>query len=214
MSVVDPVYSKIMPDLNTVNPEILATGTSNTIPADLIIQTANALTPIEEGKKICIMYNTSQNNAQCTMEAAAKYCEDNSLAYDTVGYADITDAVTMAQALSAEDYAYVYVTLDSVIASNFNQLGQTLADKGIPVYGAADSMTMGGAFCSYGVDYETVGKMTADMVIDWYNGKALEDMPCQQYSDFTLVINSDVQKQLNIELPEEYAAAATYVTTK
>lgn len=214
MSVVDPVYSKIMPDLNTVNPEILATGTSNTIPADLIIQTANALTPIEEGKKICIMYNTSQNNAQCTMEAAAKYCEDNSLAYDTVGYADITDAVTMAQALSAEDYAYVYVTLDSVIASNFNQLGQTLADKGIPVYGAADSMTMGGAFCSYGVDYETVGKMTADMVIDWYNGKALEDMPCQQYSDFTLVINSDVQKQLNIELPEEYAATATYVTTK
>lgn len=214
MSVVDPVYSKIMPDLNTINPEILATGTSNTIPADLIIQTANALTPIEEGKKICIMYNTSQNNAQCTMEAAAKYCEDNSLAYDTVGYADITDAVTMAQALSAEDYAYVYVTLDSVIASNFNQLGQTLADKGIPVYGAADSMTMGGAFCSYGVDYETVGKMTADMVIDWYNGKALEDMPCQQYSDFTLVINSDVQKQLNIELPEEYAAAATYVTTK
>ncbi len=106
------------------------------------------------------------------------------------------------------------MTLDSVIASNFNQLGQTLAEKGIPVYGAADSMTMGGAFCSYGVDYETVGKMTADMVIEWYNGKALEEMPCQQYADFALVVNSDVQQQLNIELPEDYAAQATYVTTK
>lgn len=214
MSVVDPVYSKIMPDLNTVDPAIKATGTSNTIPADLIIDTANKLTPVPEGKKICIMYNTSQNNAECTMKAAADYCDANGFAYDTVGYADVTDAITQAQALSADDYAYVYVTLDSVIAANFNQLGQALAEKKIPVYGAADSMTQGGAFCSYGVDYDTVGKMTADMVIEWFNGKPLEEMPCQQYSDFTLVINSDVQQQLGIELPAEYADIATYVTTK
>lgn len=214
MSVVDPVYSKVMPDLNTVDPSNLATGTSNTIPADLIIETANKITPVAEGKKICIMYNTSQNNAECTMNAAKEYCEANGYAYDVVGYSDVTDAVTQAQALDADSYGYVYVALDSVIAANFNQLGQTLTEMGIPAYGAADSMTAGGAFCSYGVDYTTVGEMTADMVIDWYNGKALEDMPCQQYSEFTLVINSDVQEQLSIELPAEYSAEATYVTTK
>jgi ABC-type uncharacterized transport system substrate-binding protein len=38
-------------------------------------------------------------------------------------------------------------------------------------------------------------------------------MPVQQYSDFSLVINSDVQEQLGIELPEEYAEKATFVTT-
>ncbi len=214
MSVVDPVYSKIMPDLNTIDPANLATGTSNTIPADLIITTAQAITPLEEGKKVCIMYNTSQNNSECTMQAAKTYCEDNSIPYEVVGYADVTDAITQAQALSADEIGYVYVTLDSIIASNFNQLGQTLTDMKIPVYGAADAMTQGGAFCSYGVDYGTVGEMTADMVIDWYNGKALEDMPCQQYSNFALVINSDVQNALGITLPEDYAAQATYVTTK
>jgi len=214
MSVVDPVYSKVMPDLNTVDPANLATGTSNTIPADLIIETANDLTPLEDGKKICIMYNTSQNNAQCTMEAAAKYCDEKGYKYDVIGYADVTDAITQAQALNAADYGYVYVTLDSVIAASFNQLGQALAEAGLPVYGAADSMTQGGAFCSYGVDYETVGKMTADMVIEWYNGKALEDMPCQQYSDFKLVVNSDVMNQLGIKLPDDYASDATFVTTK
>lgn len=213
MSVVDPVYSKIMPDLNTVDPKNLATGTSNTIPADLIIETANGITPLEEGKKICIMYNTSQNNAECTMNAAKAYCEEKKYPYEVVGYADVTEAVTQAQALSEADYGYVYVALDSVIAANFNQLGQALAEKGIPAYGAADSMTGGGAFCSYGVDYATVGEMTANMVIDWYKGKPLEEMPCQQYSEFTLVINSDVQEQLKIELPEEYASKATYVTT-
>lgn len=214
MSVVDPVYSKIMPDLNTVDPANLATGTSNTIPADLIIETAEAITPLPEGKKICIMYNTSQNNSECTMQAAKAYCEAQSIPYEVIGYADVTDAITQAQALSADEIGYVYVTLDSIIAANFNQLGQTLTDMGIPVYGAADAMTHGGALCSYGVDYATVGEMTANMVIDWYNGKALEDMPCQQYSNFTLVINSDVQEALGITLPEDYAAQATYVTTK
>ena len=54
---------------------------------------------------------------------------------------------------------------------------------------------------------------TADMVIDWYNGTALEDMPCQQYSDFQLIINSDVQEALGIELSEENTEAATFVQT-
>lgn len=212
-SVVDPVYSKIMPDWNTVDPANLATGTSNTIPADLIIETANKITPVEDGKKICIMYNTSQNNAECTMEAAKAYCEEKGYDYDVVGYADVTDAVTQAQGLSKDDYAYVYVALDSVIAASFNQLGQALTELGIPVYGAADAMTKGGAFCSYGVDYDTVGRMTGEMIVDWYNGKALEDMPCSRYSDFTLVINEDVQKALGIELPEDLASEATYVNT-
>lgn len=214
MSVVDPVYSKIMPDWDTVDPANLATGTSNTIPADLIIETANAITPLEEGKKVCIMYNTSQNNAECTMSAAKEYCDSKGYAYDVVGYANVTDAITQAQALNAADYGYVYVALDSVIAGNFNQLGQALTDMKLPVYGASDAMTEGGAFCSYGVDYETVGKMTADMVIDWFNGKALEEMPCQRYSDFTLVVNSDVQAALGVELPEDYASKAAYVKTR
>lgn len=44
MSVIDPIYSKIVPDQDSVSPEYLATGTSNTIPADLMIETANDIT--------------------------------------------------------------------------------------------------------------------------------------------------------------------------
>ena len=79
--------------------------------------------------------------------------------------------------------------------------------------GDAGTMTKGGALCSYGVDYTIVGNMTGEMIVEWYNGTALEDMPCRRYSEFSLVINSDVQAALGIELPENYAAQATYVTT-
>lgn len=211
MSVVDPVYSKIMSDWETVNN--LATGTSNTIPADLIMETAFDITPLEEGKKVCILYNSSQNNAQCTMEAASKYLDEQGVDYVVKEYTDVATAVQVAQSLDPEEIGLVYTALDSMIAANYNQVGEALTELGIPSYGAADAMTKGGALCSYGVSYTVVGEMTADMVIEWFDGKALEDMPCQQYSDFQLIINSDVQEALGIELSEENAAAATYVNT-
>ena len=211
MSVVDPVYSKIMEDLETVNN--LATGTSNTIPADLIMETAFDITPLEEGKKVGILYNSSQNNSQCTMEAACKYLDEKGIGYQIKEYTDVATGVQAAQSFDPDEIGFVYSTLDSIIASNFNQVGEALIELGIPCYGAADAMTTGGAFCSYGVDYGIVGEMTADMVIDWYNGTALEDMPCQQYSDFQLIINSDVQEALGIELSEENTEAATFVQT-
>ncbi|MDY3918792.1 MAG: ABC transporter substrate-binding protein [Candidatus Limivivens sp.] len=211
MSVVDPVYSKVMSDWDTVNN--LATGTSNTIPADLIMETAFDITPLEEGKKVCIIYNSAQNNSQCTMEAACKYLDEIGVEYVVKEYTDIATAVQVAQSIDPDEIGIVYSTLDSTIASNFNQVGEALTEAGIPSYAAADAMTKGGAFCSYGVSYTVVGQMTADMVIEWFDGKALEDMPCQQYSDFQLIINSDVQEALGIELSDEYSEAATYVTT-
>jgi len=212
-SVVDPVYSKIIPDWDSVSTTAPATGTSNTIPADKIIETANGITPCADGQKILILYNSSQNNSECTMEAAKNYCEEKNYAYEVIAYTDVTDAITQINAINAADYGYVYVTLDSVIAAAFNQVGTLLADMNLPVYGAADAMTYGGAFCSYGVNYHVVGEMTANMVIEWYNGTALEDMPCQRYSDFSLVINEDVMNQLGITLPDSYAAEANYVHT-
>ncbi|MDO5425441.1 MAG: ABC transporter substrate-binding protein [Eubacteriales bacterium] len=211
MSVVDPVYSKIMSDWETVNN--LATGTSNTIPADLILETAFDITPLEEGKKVCIIYNSAQNNSQCTMEAACTYLDEQGVDYIVKEYTDIATAVQVAQSIDPSEVGIVYSTLDSTIASNFNQVGEALTEAGIPSYAAADAMTKGGAFCSYGVSYTVVGQMTADMVIEWFDGKALEDMPCQQYSDFELIINSDVQEALGIELSEEYSEAATFVET-
>lgn len=211
MSVVDPVYSEIMSDWDTVSN--LATGTSNTIPADLIFETAFEITPLEEGKKVCILYNSAQNNAVCTMEAATEYLDEQGVDYIVKEYTDVATAVQVGQSLDPDEIGFVYTALDSVIAANYNQLGEALTELGIPSYGAADAMTSGGAFCSYGVDYATVGEMTAEMVIEWYEGTALEDMPCRQYSDFSLIINSDVQETLGIELSEEKAAEATYVTT-
>ena len=212
MSVVDPVYSKIMADWDTVNN--LATGTSNTIPADLLVDTALDITPLEDGKIVTIIYNSSQNNSQCTMEAACEYLDSIGIAYEVKEYTDVATAVQAAQSVDPAKTGFVYATLDSVTAANFNQIAESLNELGVPCYAAADAMTNGGAFCSYGVSYPIVGKMTADMVIEWYNGTALEDMPCQRYSEFNLLINEDTMNALGITLSDEYAAKASFVNTK
>lgn len=211
MSVTEPVASGIIEDFD--KPGTKATGTSNKIPADLTLSAAMEITPLKDNQKAIIMYNTSQDNAKVTKEAAVKYCEENSIPYEVKSYEDANTALQVAQSLNKETAGFVYVCLDSVIANSFNQVADALVKAGIPSYNPADAMVQTGGFCSYSVDYSKIGKMTADMVIDWYNGKKIEDMPVQILDEFNFVVNKTTMEALNITLPEKYESSANYVET-
>ena len=199
MSVTEPVYAKLLTDMDA--PTDMITGTSNRIPAELSLAAAETLTP-SNGKTCVIMYNTDQINAVATKDDAVKYCEANNIKYTEQAYTDINTALQIAQSLNPDDVAYVYVALDSTIANNFNQVGQALDELGIASYTAADAMVSGGGAFSFSIDYALIGEMTADMVIEWYDGKALSEMPVQRLEDFTLVYNTDVISVLGIEEDE------------
>lgn len=212
MSVTEPVASGIITDFN--NPGAKATGTSNKIPADLTLKAATEITPLKDGQKAVIMYNTSQDNAKVTKEAAVKYCDENKIPYEVKSYEDANTALQVAQSLDSSTTGFVYVCLDSVIANSFSQIAQTFLDAGIPSYNPADAMVQTGGFCAYSVDYSKIGKMTADMVIDWYNGKKIEEMPVQVLDEFNFVVNKAVMEKLNITLPEEFNASANFIETQ
>ena len=59
-------------------------------------------------------------------------------------------------------------------------------------------VTGGGAF-SFSIDYAEIGEMTADMVLAWYDGTPLSELPVQRVEDFTLVYNTDVIAALDID---------------
>ncbi len=195
MSVTEPVYANLLEDMDA--PTDMITGTSNRIPAELSLAAAETLSPAGD-KKCVILYNTDQVNAVATKDGAVAYCEENNIAYEEMSYTDVNTALQSVQSLNADEVAYVYVALDSTIANNFNQVGEALKELGIPSYTAADAMVTGGGAFSYSIDYAKIGEMTADMVLDWYDGKALSEMPVQRVEDFTLVYNTDVLESLGI----------------
>ena len=195
MSVTEPVYAGLLEDM--ASPTDMITGTSNRIPAELSLAAAESLTPAGD-KKCVILYNTDQVNAVATKDGAVEYCEENGINYEEMSYTDVNTALQAAQSLSADEVGYVYVALDSTIANNFNQVGEALKEAGIPSYTAADAMVTGGGAFSFSIDYSEIGRMTAEMVLDWVDGTALSEMPVQRVEDFTLVYNTDVLEVLGI----------------
>lgn len=210
-SVVDPVFTRLMPNLDTVDPRISATGVANAIPADLILGTAERLTP-SDGKKILILYNTTQTNAVSTKEDAKAYAESAGIPYDVQSYSSMGEFLALGGTISNE-YAYVYVALDSSVISNFTGFSSALASRGIPLYGATDAMARVdyGVLCTYALDYHEIGQMTADMIIEWYNGTPLRDLPCERYDDFRLVINQETAETLGVSIPQDLASQAEFV---
>lgn len=196
MSVTEPVYAKLLTDMD--QPTDMITGTSNRIPAEISLAAAETLTP-SDGKTCVIMYNADQVNAVATKDGAVAYCEENGIKYEEEVYTDINTALQIAQSLSKDDTAYVYVALDSTIANNFNQVGEALKEAQIPSYTAADAMVTGGGAFSFSIDYAEIGEMTADMVLAWYDGTPLSELPVQRVEDFTLVYNTDVIAALGID---------------
>ncbi len=195
MSVTEPVYAGLLEDMES--PTDMITGTSNRIPAEISLAAAESLSPVGD-KKCAIFYNTDQVNAVATKDGAVAYCEENGIAYEEMSYTDVNTALQNAQSLDPDEIAYVYVALDSTIANNFNQVGETLKELGIPSYTAADAMVTGGGAFSFSIDYAEIGAMTADMVLQWADGKALSEMPVERVEDFTLVYNTDVLEALGI----------------
>ena len=148
MSVTEPVYAGLLEDMDT--PTDMITGTSNRIPAEISLAAAESLSPVGD-KKCAIFYNTDQVNAVATKDGAVAYCEENGIAYEEMSYTDVNTALQNAQSLNPDEIGYVYVALDSTIANNFNQVGETLKELGIPSYTAADAMVTGGGAFSFSI---------------------------------------------------------------
>ena len=92
---------------------------------------------------------------------------------------------------------------------------EPLAKAGIPHYCGADSFALNGAFCSYGVDYANLGKMTADMVVDvLVNGKDPATTPVQTFDNGIATVNTETCKTLGLDLnkiKDEFAPLCTQV---
>ena len=64
----------------------------------------------------------------------------------------------------------------------------------------ADSFALIGAFCGYGVNYEELGKATADMVVDiLVNGADPATTPVQTMNNGIATINTDTAAKLGLD---------------
>ncbi len=103
----------------------------------------------------------------------------------------------------AEKVDAMFSPNDNTVASGMAALSKIALDAGIPYYVGADSMVQDGGFATVGINYEELGRETANMVDEILKGKKAGDIPVKVFKDgLNIYVNKAYMDQLKVTLPE------------
>lgn len=198
-AVSDPVGSKLVSDPE--HPDLNITGTSDKVQVDQILDLALQIDP--SIKTIGFLYNAAETNSVSNLEKAKEYCKANNLELIEGTGKDMTELQSSAVSL-CEKVDILFAPNDNTVASGMQSLSQIALDAKIPFYTGADSMVQDGGFATVGIDYEELGKETANMVDQILNGTPVSDIPVKVFKDnLNIYINQNALDTLGIQLSDD-----------
>lgn len=208
-SVTDPVGLGLVESYQKTNQN--RTGIANYFPLDDIFKLAFQLTP--DIKKIGFIHCSSEYGAAKIIEDAQSILKEN---YPGVSCKDtvISNSSELSQAVQSMvgKVDAIFVPNDSVVASAMPVLSDIARKNKIPVYVTADSLVMDGGLATVGINYEDLGKMTADTADEILKGKPVSEIPVKNIDTFRTVINQSTSDQIALSLPESIASSAQLIT--
>lgn len=174
------------------------TGTSDAIDTEAIMNLIVTANP--ETDKIGLLYDKSQAGSIKSIEDAKAYCDAKGITYIEKTGTTTAEVQAAADALVAEAVDAVFTPQDNTIMTAELAIFEKFTEAGIPHYTGADSFALNGAFCGYGVNYENLGTVTADMAVDvLVNGAKPESMPVKTLSDGIITINTETAEAIGID---------------
>lgn len=195
-AVSDPVSSGLVESMDAPGGNI--TGTSDALDTEAILDLMLAAQP--DIKKVGLLYDKGQDSSKVPIQDAKAYLEDKGIEYvEKTGTTN--DEISLgADALIAAGCEAVFTPTDNTVMTAELAIFEKFQDAKVPQYCGADSFALNGAFCGYGVNYEELGKATADMVVDiLVNGKDPAEMPVQTMNNGIATVNTDVAQAIGID---------------
>ncbi len=204
IAVSDPIKAGVVTSME--NPDHNATGTSNPIPVEGIIELSKDLTPGIE--TFGILYNTSEVNSVSTVNKAKEYMNDQG--YKIIE-AVVTNSSEVKQAVEglARDVSAIFVPNDSIIQNAMPTVVETAKAAKIPVYGSSVVMVESGALATLAVSDKEIGAISADMAIEILEGKKPADIPAINVEASDTVINKRTAEAIEIQLSDDITERAT-----
>ena len=198
IGVSDPVKAGIVTTMES--PDHNATGTSNPIPVEEIIELSTRLTPGIE--TFGILYNTSEVNSVSTVNKAKEYMKDQG--YEIIE-AVVTNSSEVKQAVEGlvSDVSAIFIPNDSIIQNAMPTVAETAKVAKIPVYGSSVVMVESGALATLAISDKEIGAISADMAIEILEGKSPAEIPAINVEATDTVINKTTADAIEIHLPED-----------
>ena len=205
-AVTDPVEAGIVKSIEKTQTNV--TGTSDITPVNKQFELIKMLVP--NAKKVGVIYNTSEINSKIQVDMAKKEAKKIGFDIEEVGVSSVNE-VAQAMDKLIQSVDVVYTPADNIVASSMSLISNKCNEKNIPIIGAEESHVKLGALATEGIDYNQLGYETGLMAVQVLNGKEPQDMSIEHIKNTTLVINEEVAKKINIEVPDELKSKAQLI---
>ncbi|NBK98330.1 MAG: ABC transporter substrate-binding protein [Erysipelotrichia bacterium] len=178
-------------------PDLNITGTSDEIQVDSIMDLAKQMYP--NTKTIGYLYNSGEDNSIANLKKVEAYAKENGL---SVNKAAVTSAADISTALASllENSDIIFSPTDNTVASAMAQVSEMCNNAKIPFFAGADSMVKDGGLATIGINYEKLGRESAEMAIKVLTGTKIKDIPVKVYKeDLNLYINTTTAKTIGFD---------------
>lgn len=205
----DPLGSGLV--TNMEKPGGNVTGTSDAVSAEKIMELAKRITP--NIKTIGALYNSSETNSVSVINNLKEYAKKNNM---KVVEATVTNSSEVQQAVTSlvGKVDAIFSPIDNTVASAMPVVAQVANKAKLPVYVGADSMVKDGGLATYGINYNILGKETADMAVEILNGKKAGDLPVKTMTDMDIYVNKATAAAIGVNLPDDVLKQAAQVFGK
>lgn len=211
-AVSNPVEDGLVADAK--KPGANVTGTSDGIDTEAIFKLMLVQNP--DLKKVGLLYDQGQSSSLVSIKDAEAFCKANNIEVVKKTGTNVSEIQTAADALVAAEVDAIFTPQDNTVMTAELAIYEKFTEAGIPHYTGADSFALNGALLGYGVNYENLGTLTADMVIDIVvNGANPAETPVKKLEEGILTVNTDTAKALDIDFTifKDYCDELKEITT-
>lgn len=206
-AVTDPIQAGLTNSLD--KPDKNITGTSDEIQVELILEKALEVDP--DLKTLGVIYNKGEVNSVTNIAKAKAFCDKKGITLVEGTVTSVNEVQSAIDVLTSKCDA-VFAPNDNTVANAMDMVGSACTKAKVPFYVGADSMVQDGGFLSVGINYEELGKETANMVDKVLKGEKVENMPVKVFKEnLSIYVNKKVMAELKIALPKSITSDKAYI---
>ncbi|WP_279160888.1 ABC transporter substrate-binding protein [Thomasclavelia cocleata] len=206
-AVTDPISAGLTSSLE--KPDKNITGTSDEIQVEQILEKALEIDP--DLKTLGVIYNKGEVNSVTNIKKAKAFCEKNNISLVEGTITAVNEVQSAIDVLASKSDA-IFAPNDNMVASAMDMVSTACSKAKVPLFVGADSMVQDGGFLSVGINYDDLGKETANMVDKILKGEKVKNIPVKVFKeDLSIYVNKKILGELGITLPDSIKNDKAYI---
>lgn len=205
-AVTDPVTAKLVQ--SNEKPGTNVTGTNDMNPVKEQVELLQKLAP--KAKRIGVVYNAGEVNSVVQVDMVKDTASKAGLKVVEATVSNTSEVMQASQSLVGRVDAF-YIPTDNTVSSSVESIIKVAEANALPVVVGEAAMVDRGALATIGIDYNKLGKQTAEMALRVLKGEKPQVMPVEGQKDMDLVLNMKAAQAMKVTVPEEMKAQAARV---